>query len=45
MATYDRKQNELLGKVIENITHDSYLAGWVVDQGFMGLGLKKRVDV
>ena len=45
MATFNRKQNELLGKVIENITHDSYLAGWVVDQGWMGLGSEKRLDV
>ena len=37
MVTYYRKQNELLGKVIENITHDTYLARHVVDQGFMGL--------
>ena len=45
MATFNRKQNELLGKVIENITHDSYLAAWVVDQGWMGLELEKRLDV
>lgn len=45
MATYHRKQNELLGKVMETITHDTYLAEWVVDQGFMGLDLEKRIDV
>ena len=45
MVTYNKKENELLGKVIEYITHDTYLAGWVVDQGWMGLELEKRLDV
>ena len=37
MVTYNRKQNELLGKVIENITNDTYMAEYITKQGWLGI--------
>jgi hypothetical protein len=36
MATYNRKQNELLGKVMGKITGDTYMADSIVQEGWMG---------
>jgi hypothetical protein len=37
MATYNRKQNELLGKVMGNITGDTYMDFCVGSQGWLGI--------
>ena len=37
IVTYNRKQNELLGKVIEQITNDRFMAQCISDQGWLGI--------
>lgn len=37
IVTYNRKQNELLRKVIEQITNDRFMAQCISDQGWLGI--------
>ena len=36
-TTYNRKQNELLGKVVEQITNDTYMGEYITKQGWLGI--------
>ena len=37
MVTYNRKQNQYMGKVIENITNDKYMAEYITNQGWLDI--------
>jgi hypothetical protein len=37
IVTYNRKQNELLGKAIEQITNDEYMGKYISNQGWLGI--------